>query len=40
MLGEIKGGGKGQLLKEREQTGMEHYCVMPKGETEHKNISQ
>lgn len=38
----LKGSGKqraegegGQLLRERAQTATEHYCVMPKGETEH-----
>lgn len=39
-LGETEGGGRGQLLRERAQTAAEHYCVMPKGETEHTNISQ
>lgn len=39
-LGETEGGGRGQLLRERAQTATEHYCVMPKGETEHTNISQ
>lgn len=38
--GETEGGGRGQLLRERAQTATEHYCVMPKGETEHTNISQ